>query len=386
MTATPFDFPTIELPESTEILRAEVREFLAAERARGTVLGRADSWFTGWDSAFTRRLAERGWIGMALPKRYGGHDRGALDRYVVIEELLAAGAPVSAHWVADRQAGPSILRNGTEAQKQRFLPAIGAGRCFFSIGMSEEHAGSDLAAVRTRAERIPGGWRLTGTKRWTGGAHVNDYAIVLARTDSEATDRHAGLSQFIVDLRAPGVRVEPITLLSGEHTFNFFHLDGVEVGADALLGREGDGWKQVTGELAWERSGPERFLSTVPLLISAVGQLAEATVTAEQQARVGRLVARLSALRQMSLGVATALQAGRSPDVQAALVKDLGTRFEGDLVDEVRALLPTVPDPGATPGSHAELLAFAIMHGPAYTLRGGTNEILRGIITRGLEN
>lgn len=203
MTATPFDFPTIELPESTEILRAEVREFLAAERARGTVLGRADSWFTGWDSAFTRRLAERGWIGMALPKRYGGHDRGALDRYVVIEELLAAGAPVSAHWVADRQAGPSILRNGTEAQKQRFLPAIGAGRCFFSIGMSEEHAGSDLAAVRTRAERIPGGWRLTGTKRWTGGAHVNDYAIVLARTDSEATDRHAGLSQFIVDLRAP---------------------------------------------------------------------------------------------------------------------------------------------------------------------------------------
>lgn len=138
--------------------------------------------------------------------------------------------------------------------------------------------------------------------------------------------------------------------------------------------------------MAWERSGPERFLSTVPLLISAVGQLAEATVTAEQQARVGRLVARLSALRQMSLGVATALQAGRSPDVQAALVKDLGTRFEGDLVDEVRALLPTVPDPGATPGSHAELLAFAIMHGPAYTLRGGTNEILRGIITRGLEN
>jgi alkylation response protein AidB-like acyl-CoA dehydrogenase len=386
MISTAFDFPAIALPASADTLRADVREFLAAERARGTVLGRADSWFTGWDPAFTRRLAERGWIGMALPKQYGGHERGALDRYVVIEELLSAGAPVGAHWVADRQAGPSILRHGTEEQKQRYLPAISAGRCFFSIGMSEEHAGSDLAAVQTRAERIPGGWRLNGTKRWTGGAHVNDYAIVLARTNFDAEDRHTGLSQFIVDLRAPGVRIEPIRLLSGEHTFNFFRLEDVEVGEDALLGREGDGWKQVTGELAWERSGPERFLSTVPLLISALGQLSTATVTAEQQVRIGRLIGRLSALRQMSLGVATALQAGRSPDVQAALVKDLGTRFEGDLVNEVRAIVPAVPDPGATPGTYPELLAFAIMHSPAYTLRGGTNEILRGIITRGLED
>lgn len=383
---TPFDFPPATLPEPTRRLRDEVRDFLAAERRRGTIMGRADSWFTGWDAGFSRRLAEQGWIGMALPKKYGGHERGALERYVVIEELLAAGAPVGAHWISDRQAGPSILRNGTERQKTRFLPEMAAGRCFFSIGMSEEHAGSDLASVRTRAERVPGGWRLTGTKKWTGGAHVNDYAIVLARTDPAAENRHAGLSQFIVDLRAPGVRVEPIKLLSGEHTFNYFHLDSVELGEDALLGAEGDGWKQVTGELAWERSGPERFLSTLPLLVAAVRELAGTTATGEQQARVGRLVARLHGLRQLSLGVAMALQAGQSPDVQAAVVKDLGTRFEGELVNEVRAILPAVPDPAATPGSYPELLAFALMHSPAYTLRGGTNEILRGIITRGWEN
>lgn len=175
----------------TRKLRGEVRDFLAEERARGTVLGRPDSWLTGWDPDFSRRLAGRGWVGMALPPRYGGGGRGFAARVVVIEELLAAGAPVSAHWVADRQAGPSILAHGTEEQRQRFLPAIAAGRCFFSIGMSEQEAGSDLANVRTRAERVPGGWRLTGTKKWTGGAHVNDYAIVLART-GEHEDRHRG--------------------------------------------------------------------------------------------------------------------------------------------------------------------------------------------------
>jgi alkylation response protein AidB-like acyl-CoA dehydrogenase len=366
------------------MLRQEVRDFLDAERAAGTILGRPDSWLTGWDPGFTGRLAERGWVGMALPREYGGGGRGNLERYVVIEELLAAGAPVSAHWVADRQAGPSILRHGTEEQRRRFLPGIAAGRCFFSIGMSEQDSGSDLASVRTRAERTGNGWRLTGTKMWTGGAHVNDYAIVLARTD-ESADRHAGLSQFIVDLRAPRIRVEPIRLLSGEHTFNYLHLEDVELADDALLGRPGDGWRQVTGELALERSGPERFLSTLPLLIALVAELGLSACSPEQHARVGRLTARLASIRQLSLGVAAALEAGHPADVQAALVKDLGTRFEGELVNEAREILPVAARFDATRGSYPELLATAILHSPGYTLRGGTNEILRGIITRGLE-
>ncbi|MFI6051556.1 acyl-CoA dehydrogenase family protein [Streptomyces violascens] len=384
MALSGIDIGAVQLPSESRQLRQEVRDFLHAERAAGTVLGRPDSWLTGWDPAFTRRLAARGWVGMALPRQYGGGGRGNLERYVVIEELLAAGAPVSAHWVADRQAGPSILRHGTEEQRRRFLPRIAAGECFFSIGMSERDSGSDLASVRTRAERTDSGWRLTGTKMWTGGAHVNDYAIVLARTD-ESDDRHAGLSQFIVDLRDPHVRVEPIRLLSGEHTFNYLHMEGVEVADDALLGRPGDGWRQVTGELALERSGPERFLSTLPLLVALVGQLREAACGPEQHARVGRLTARLSSIRHLSLGVAAALEAGRPADVQAALVKDLGTRFEGELVGEVREILPVAARFDATRGTFPELLATAILHSPGYTLRGGTNEILRGIITRGLE-
>ncbi|ATL31479.1 acyl-CoA dehydrogenase family protein [Streptomyces formicae] len=383
-TPSPIAFPDVALPESARGLRHEVRAFLEEERALGTVLGRPDSWLAGWDPGFSRRLAERGWVGMALPVEYGGAGRGFLDRYVVIEELLAAGAPVSAHWVSDRQAGPSILRHGTEEQRRFFLPGIAAGQCFFSIGMSEKGSGSDLASVATRAERTADGWRLTGTKMWTGGAHVNDYAIVLARTD-DTDDKHAGLSQFLVDLRAPGVRIEPIRLMSGEHRFNACHFEGVDVPDGMVLGRRGDGWQQVTGELAFERSGPERYLSTFPLLVSLLRELERGSATAAQLTEVGILTARLHSVRRLSLAVAASLDAGASPDIQAALVKDLGTRLEGTLVDTVRGILPTPADPHATPGSHPELLAFALLHSPGYTLRGGTNEILRGIITRGLE-
>ncbi|WKU49029.1 acyl-CoA dehydrogenase family protein [Streptomyces sp. VNUA116] len=384
-TPSPIAFPDVILPRSASRLRTEVRSFLDEERARGTVLGRPDSWLAGWDPGFSRRLAERGWVGMALPTEYGGAGRGFLERYVVIEELLAAGAPVSAHWVSDRQAGPSVLEHGTDEQRRFFLPRIAAGQCFFSIGMSEKGSGSDLASVATRAERTTtGGWRLTGTKMWTGGAHANDYAIVLARTD-ETEDKHAGLSQFIVDLRAPGVRIEPIRLMSGEHRFNALHLEGVELPGSMLLGRRGDGWKQVTGELAFERSGPERYLSTFPLLVSLLRELEQRSVTAEQLTHVGILTARLHSIRRLSLGVAASLDAGAPADIRAALVKDLGTRLEGTLTETVRSVLPTPADPHATPGSHPELLAFALLHSPGYTLRGGTNEILRGIITRGLE-
>lgn len=369
--------PEIRMPEGADELRAEVRAFLDAERARGTLLDRPDSWFAGWDRDFSRRLAEQGWVGMTLPVEYGGGGRSPLERYVVIEELLAAGAPVGAHWVSDRQAGPSILANGTDEQRVRYLPAITRGECFFSIGMSEEGAGSDLAAVATRAERDGDTWRLTGVKMWTGGSHVNDVAIVLARSDPDAGSRHAGLSQYVVDLHAPEVRAEPIHLLTGEHRFNATHLDGVP---GELLGPEGSGWAQVTGELAQERSGPERFLSTFPLLTS----LLRLGVPDAGSVPVGLLVARLASLRRLSLGVASALERGESPDVAAALVKDLGTRFEGRLVEDVRALSPVVADPSAPVGSHAEVLALGIGHLPAYTLRGGTNEILRGIITKGL--
>ncbi|MFG1855986.1 acyl-CoA dehydrogenase family protein [Actinomadura geliboluensis] len=373
--ARPSDLDPGTFPPRAAELRAQVREFLA----RTPFTARCDSWLTGADPAFSRRLGERGWLGMTLPERYGGHGRSPLERFVVIEELLAAGAPVGAHWIADRQTGPSILAHGTEEQKDRFLPAIARGECFFAIGMSEPDSGSDLASVRTRAERDGDGWRLHGTKVWTSGAHLAHAILVLARSAPRGDDRHAGLTQFIVPLPDERVAVRPIRGLSGEHHFNEVVLDGVRVPDSMVLGRVGDGWRQVTAELAYERSGPERLLSTF-LLVRLLHGRADGPAA---RRTLGRLAARLWALRQASLGVAGALDAGLTPDVPAALVKDLGTRFEREVIEAVREHTGVEPDP-ASPDPLARALAESVVQAPGFTLRGGTNEILRGIVARGL--
>ncbi|MFG2013632.1 acyl-CoA dehydrogenase family protein [Actinomadura geliboluensis] len=373
--ARPSDLDPGTFPPRAAELRAQVREFLA----RTPFTARCDSWLTGADPAFSRRLGERGWLGMTLPERYGGHGRSPLERFVVIEELLAAGAPVGAHWIADRQTGPSILAHGTEEQKNRFLPAIARGECFFAIGMSEPDSGSDLASVRTRAERDGDGWRLHGTKVWTSGAHLAHAILVLARSAPRGDDRHAGLTQFIVPLPDERVAVRPIRGLSGEHHFNEVVLDGVRVPDSMVLGRVGDGWRQVTAELAYERSGPERLLSTF-LLVRLLHGRADGPAA---RRTLGRLTARLWALRQASLGVAGALDAGLTPDVPAALVKDLGTRFEREVIEAVREHAGVEPDP-ASPDPLARALAESVVQAPGFTLRGGTNEILRGIVARGL--
>lgn len=379
--------PTAALPPEAEKLRAEVREFLAEECAAGRVVPHCDVWLSGWDEDFSRTLGRRGWLGMTLPREYGGHGRTPLERYVVTEELLAAGAPVAAHWIADRQIGPSLLRFGTEQQKQRYLPRIAAGECYFGIGMSEPDSGSDLASVRTKATRVDGGWKLSGTKVWTSGAHHAHAFFALARSaPPEDRNRHVGLSQFIVELDSPGVEIRPIHLLTGAHHFNEVILDDVFVPHELVLGEIGAGWHQVTSELAFERSGPERFLSTFPLLTALVGELSGRadTLGAAGLRELGSLVSRVWTLRRLSLGIAGLLSAGGAADVPAALVKDLGTRYESEVIDVARLLVSVPPDPGAEPASFTRLLAEAVLHAPGFTLRGGTNEILRGVVARGL--
>jgi acyl-CoA dehydrogenase len=379
--------PSAGLPPESEQLRDEVREFLAKERADGGFVPHCDVWLSGWDERFSRALGARGWLGMTLPAEYGGHGRSGLDRHVVTEELLAAGAPVAAHWIADRQIGPSLLRFGTERQKQRYLPRTAAGECYFGIGMSEPDSGSDLASVRTKATRVDGGWRLSGIKVWTSGAHHAHAFFALARSAPvEDGNRHAGLSQFIVELDSPGVQIRPILLLTGAHHFNEVILDDVFVPDELVLGEIGAGWHQVTSELAFERSGPERFLSTFPLLVALVGELSSAgpdRLGASGLRELGSLVARVWTLRRLSVGIAALLSSGVPADVPAALVKDLGTRYENEVIEAARLLVDIPPDLGAEPG-FARLLAEAVLHAPGFTLRGGTNEILRGVVARGL--
>ncbi|WP_041813281.1 acyl-CoA dehydrogenase family protein [Rhodococcus jostii] len=374
------------MPDATDLdgLRAEVRSFLRDELDTGSFEPVSDSWMSGFAPGFSARLGARGWLGMAIPTNYGGHGRSPIERFVVTEELLAHGAPVAAHWISDRQMAPGILANGTEAQKQRYLPGIAAGELFFAIGMSEPDAGSDLAGVRTRAVAAEdGSWTITGTKVWTTGAHVAHAMVLLARSDGEPVDRHAGLSQFVVDLPHPDIEIRPLRSIDGAAHFNEVIFHGARVGSEALLGERGNGWAQVMGELAFERSGPERYLSTVPLLRAWTDQLRRTGATPEQRVTLGTLTARAWTLRRMSLSVAAELDAGRKPDVLAAMVKDVGSTFEGDLVEAVRSSSEGVARrDGGDP--FARLLATSVLHTPAFTLRGGTNEILRGIVARGM--
>jgi alkylation response protein AidB-like acyl-CoA dehydrogenase len=376
-----FHFELLDLPPEAEQLRGEVRAFLRETVGGAAPHRRARSW-GGHDPEFSRKVGARGWIGMTWPKQYGGHERSALERYVVLEEMLAAGAPVSAHWVADRQSGPLLLRFGTEAQRQRFLPRIARGELAFAIGMSEPDSGSDLASIRTRAEKVAGGYRVNGTKVWTSNAHLSQYMIALFRTTVVPDKKHEGLSQFLVDTSSPGITIRPIIDLAGEHHFNEVVFQDVFVPEDMRVGEEGAGWKQVTTELAFERSGPERYLSSIQLILETIREVGKepgerAAVT------IGRLVAHLATLRQMSLSVAGMLQAGQNPNLEAAVVKDVGTTFEQEIPETIHALMGVEPrlDSGS---SFERTLGYLTEHAPSFSLRGGTREVLRGIIARGL--
>jgi alkylation response protein AidB-like acyl-CoA dehydrogenase len=377
---------TLELatiPPEDEALRAAVRRFI-----RETVLHRPShergrSW-AGFDAGFSRALAERGWVGTTLPRELGGGGRSAFVRFVLSEELLAAGAPVAAHWIAERQSGPLIVKYGTSAQKAFYIPRICRGEAFFCIGMSEPNSGSDLASVRTRAVRTDKGWLLSGQKIWTTHAPGSHYMIALVRTSGMAEDRHKGLSQLIVDLSLPGVTVRPIHDLAGDAHFSEVFFDNVKLPADALIGTEGSGWEQVTAELAFERSGPERIYSSIVLLEPWLAWLrSQPNPSPALVAQAGAIATQLAVLRQMSIAVTARLVAGHSPVVEAALVKDLGTTFEQSLPAQ---LTDTVyADPLRLPDAELQrTLAYVGQVAPAFSLRGGTREVLRGMIARGL--
>lgn len=370
-------FPPTILSDEECRLRTEVRDFLAGEV---DVLGRTDM-AGGADRDFSRRLAARGWVGMSIPAEYGGSGRSAVDRFIVAAELLAAGAPVGGHWVSDRQTGPAILKFGTEEQRRQFLPAIAAAEVEFSIGMSEPDSGSDLASIRTAGTPVEGGWRVRGTKVWTSGAHRNDFLLALVRTSREER-KHEGLSQLIIDLSADEVTVRPIIGLDGRHEFNEVVLDDVFVPDAMVLGEVGSGWSQVTSELAYERSGPDRWLSTFGLFRLFLKRRCASGCARELDA-IGRIAARYRVLYNLSLSIARVIDTGGAPAAEAALVKDLGTVFEKRVAETIRDLVQ-LPSDTDDADPLARELAASILTLPSLTLRGGTTEILRGIAAREL--
>ena len=369
--------PTTLTAEERE-LQAAVRAYLDERLAPGTYplgLGMAGD----VDPEFSRDLGAQGWIGMALPTEYGGGGRTAVERQIVVEELLTRGAPVGFHWTADRQSGLNILHNGTEDQRRSLLPGIARGELSFAIGMSEPDAGSDLASVRSRAVRTGDTWRVDGTKIWTSGAATATHLLCLFRTSE---DRHGGLTQFIVPRETPGVTVSPIPFIDGTRHFCEVVFDAVTLPDSARLGDVGAGWGQNTSELALERGGVDRWMSMMPVLEHwAKSDGVRDSVAA--QIDLGRILARLWTYRGMSLSIARLVDSGRFPVAEAALVKEMATQFEQESLALVRRHYGRTPSLTSDDPWEA-LLAQAILVGPSWTLRGGTTEILRSVISKGL--
>jgi acyl-CoA dehydrogenase len=377
-------FDPIRLPSECQALRAEVRAFLAEEIAAGTFDPHQPGHGDSYNRAFSRRVGAKGWIGMTWPKRYGGGERSQLERYVVTEEFRVANAPSHLHFVADRQSGPILLKYAPEHVKNDVLPRICRGELCFCIGMSEPGSGSDLFAAKTKATKVDGGWRINGSKIWTTSAQVADYMLALFRTSPPTKgNRRHGLTQFLVDMKTAGITVNPIYQMTGHRGFNEVVFVDTFVPDDHVMGEIDGAWKQATSELAYERSGPERFLETFYILLELIRALGPEPDLRNAEG-LGRLVAQLHTLRRMSVSVAGMLQAGKEPVVEGSIVKDLGTLWEQKLPGRVRELTAFVEPEIVNRATLEDQLAFATMIAPKLTIQGGTTEILRGIIARGL--
>lgn len=380
----PIHFDPVRLPPEAQELRKEVRAFLAEEIAAGTFDPQSMGAGDRFNREFSKRVGERGWIGLTWPKKYGGHERSFLERYVLTEEFRVANAPAWGHFVADRQSGPMLMKYANEDICMDILPRICRGECCFCIGMSEPNSGSDLFAAKAKAEKVDGGWKINGTKVWTSIAHHADYMIGLFRTSPPtAENRRHGLTQFLVDMTLPGIAINPIPWPNGALDFNEVVLEDVFIPDSHVLGDVDMAWKQATSELAYERSGPERFLETFYVLAGLVRLLGENPDTRGAEG-VGRLVAQLHTLRRMSVSVNGMLQAGKEPVLEGSIVKDLGTVWEQALPARARDLAAFADAQAANMISFHEQLEYATMIAPKLTIQGGTTEVLRGIIARGL--
>lgn len=329
-----------------------------------------DSWLVGASREFSVELARRGWLGMTWPESEGGQDRPPLERVIVFEALIAGGAPVATSWFADRQIGPTLLQFGTPQQRRRFLPDIVAGTSAWCIGMSEPDAGSDVASIRTRATRDGDDWVIDGTKIWTSGALDADWCYLVARTDPDAPP-HAGLSELIVDMHGPGITVTPIEDMTGNRHFCEVVFDGVRVPADLLVGEENGSFRQIMRQMEHERGGIDRLVSNRRLYDDMVPALQERGLASDPLVRqelasleTGYRIGRLLVLREVL---------GQAPKGFSAATKTYCTEFE----QRVAAFCARVA------GADAMLwgrVARASCYAPAYTIMGGTTQVLRNIL------
>lgn len=377
-----------KLTPAHEAFREEIRGFLRSELPAERRSVREDGWVVGFSRSFSEKLGKRGWLGLTWPREYGGQARSVLERLILTEELLRAGAPVAAHWLSDRQVGPSILRFGTAEQRREILPRITSGAIVFCVGLSEPNAGSDAAAVTTQAVEDGDGFAIRGQKIWTSFAHQADYCYLVARTDASGP-KHKGISEFIVPMATPGITVRPLLDMTGEHHFNEVFFEDARVPRTALIGQKDRGWYQIAVQLDYERGGIERVLSNWPLLEDALAALRGSAVLQDpvMRDRLAGLRVDLEIARLMVYRIAWLADHGRVPNVEAAVAKSFGTELEQRIAETVAGLfqMSALGLAGTARAALGGRVARAVLYAPAYTIQGGTSNILRNIIAhRGL--
>ncbi|MBI4284341.1 MAG: acyl-CoA dehydrogenase family protein [Chloroflexi bacterium] len=376
-----------------EQFRQEVRSFLEGEIRQGYWTPACDAWIQGCSPDFTKRVAQKGWIGLTWPKEYGGQGRSHIDRLILTEEMLRYGAPCGCHWFTDRQIGRAILAYGTEEQKRDYLPRIVRGEVYVGLGMSEPQAGSDLASLQTRATESGDYYVIDGQKMWTSAARYMNYIYLVARTDPEAP-KHRGISEFIIDAHLPGITIVPTIDITGSEAWSEVFYDGVKVPKNCLIGQKNRGFYQIMEQLDFERSGMERLMGNYPLFDALIKYckptkrngkpLSQDTLTRQ---RLAQLEVEFEIGRLLIYRVAMVMEAGKAPNFEAAMAKAYSTTFEQHLASTAMDIL----------GLYGGLVAgskFVPMQGMAphsflgskgYSLQAGTTEILRNIIAqRGL--
>ncbi len=352
------------LPAPVAALAAEAEAFAADAVARYGV--HDDAWINGYSRELSRELGARSWIGMTWPTELGGGGRSALERFVVTEALIAAGAPIAASWFADRQMGPTLIAYGTPEQQQRFLPGILSGETGWCIGMSEPDAGSDLAGLGTRAVRDGDDFVIDGQKIWTSFGETADYCYLICRTSTDGP-RHAGISELVVPMDSPGIEVRPITDMTTNRHFCEVFFNGVRVPAANLVGVEGESFRQTMRQLEHERGGIDRLVSNRALYLAVLPQADRSDPLVRQElARIetGYRIGRLLVLREVL---------GQAPKQFSAATKVFCTEHEQRVADLIARIL----------GMEATLwdrAARGLCYAPAYTIMGGTSSILRNIL------
>ena len=376
-----------------EQLRCDVRAFLDEELAGGQWRPQCDAWIQGFDPGFTKRVAERGWIGLTWPQAYGGQERSFVDRLIVTEEMLRYGAPAALHWFADRQIGGSILAYGTEVQKQEFLPRIIRGEVYVGLGMSEPGAGSDLASLATRADEEEDCFVINGQKTWTSGGSFINYIDLFARTDFDAP-KHRGITEFLVPMGLPGISRIPMIDITGTEAWNDIFFDNVRVPKECVVGELNKGFYHVVEELAYERGGMERLMGNYPLYDGLRRYVRETRLDGRhlvERGDIRRMMAdlevELEVGRLLMYRAACVMDEGRPPTVEAATSKVYGTSFEQRLAAVAMELLgPHGLLWADSPGAPIDGLALhSYLASKGYSLQAGSTEVLKNIIaTRGL--